>query len=270
MRAVVVTSLDNPSVKFARSLHDRRARQRERAFLVEGPRTIADAVGAGIAPTLLLLDAQRAHDPHWQEVAERARQRGARVLLVTERVLRHVCDTVTPQGMVAVFPIPRSDRPAPGQEPALFLVLDGLQDPGNVGTLLRSALGAGAHAVYLTPGTADPFSPKVVRAAAGSHFRLPILRLDDTHWDEELDRCSQRLAAVPSGGVPYDQVDWTRPSTLMVGSEARGLLDHVRARATGAVTIPLHGGLESLNAAVAGSVLLFEAARQRREARRSG
>lgn len=258
-----ITSLSNPWVKYARSLHNRRARYRERAFLVEGPRIIADALAAGVTPTLLFIAPERAgHE--YDELADVARTRNARVLLVSERVFDQITDTVTPQGIAAIFPFPDLAPALRPGEPPLLLLVDGIQDPGNLGTLLRSALGAGAHAVYLAPGTTDVFAPKVVRAAAGSHFRLPIRRLQWNALDELLASCTQRLGADPHAGLPYDEADWTEPSALLIGGEAHGLSQAARAMVTEYVTIPLHGRLESLNAGVAGSVILFEAARQRR------
>ncbi len=267
MTKSVITSLSNPWVKYARSLHHRRVRYRERAFLVESPRIIAEALAAGFTPTLLLIAPARAgHE--YDQLIDVARARNTRVLAVSEQVLDRVTDTVTPRGLLAIFPFPDVTPVLRPRESPLILLLDGIQDPGNLGTLLRSALGAGAHAVYLAPGTTDPYAPKVVRAAAGSHFRLPIQSLAWDSPESLLANCSQRLAAEPHAGQPYDQVDWTRPSALLIGSEAHGLSSSARTMATGSVRIPLQGGLESLNAAVAGSVILFEAARQRRAASR--
>ncbi len=267
MSSSLITSLSNPWVKYARSLHQRRARYRERAFLVEGPRIIADALDAGATPRAMFIAPTRARD-QFDDVIETARSRSARVLLVAEHVFDQLTDTITPQGIAAVFPFPDLPVVVPDGEPPLLLLVDRLQDPGNLGTLLRSALGAGAHAVYLSPGTTDPFAPKVVRAAAGSHFKLPIKWV---RWDapeELLMRCSQRLAATPRARRQYDEVDWTSSATVLIGSEAHGLSDAAMAIATDQIAIPLRGGLESLNAAVAGSIILFEAARQRRAAGR--
>jgi TrmH family RNA methyltransferase len=261
----IVTSLHHPWVKYARSLYHRRVRYRERAFLVEGPRVIADALRGGTVPIALFVTAERS-DPDFDELVDLARSQNARVFSVSERVLAHLSETVTPQGVLAVFRFPDLPVIVPPGEAPLVLLIDRVQDPGNLGTLLRSACGAGAHAVYVSPGTSDPFAPKVVRAAAGSHFSLPIRTVEWDRGDEFLQRCVQRLAASPRATRPYDEVDWTRASAVLIGSEAHGLSAAAMAFATEEIVVPLRGGVESLNAAVAGSIILFEAARQRRQA----
>jgi len=262
----LVTSRRHPLVAYARSLRERRMRERERAFLVEGPRTIADAIAAGFWPKLLYFSPHRAGAEE-QQIVEEARKRGISIVAVSDEILQYVADTVTPQAVIAVFPFPSLEIRIPEREALLLLVVDRLQDPGNLGTLLRSALGAGAHAAFLTPGTVDPFNAKVVRAAAGSHFRLPIEELagDKEAW---IHRVEQLVVGDPRASLAYDELDWTRASALVIGSEAHGVSPQLRQLATHHVAIPLRGGLESLNAAVAGSVMLFEAARQRRMATR--
>jgi TrmH family RNA methyltransferase len=134
-----------------------------------------------------------------------------------------------------------------------------------MGTLLRTALGAGATAVYTTPATVDLYNPKVVRAAMGAHFRLAVRA--NVGWDaldELLEGCDAVWGADADGELNYSEVDWTLPAALIVGSEDRGISSEGRERCTDTVAIPLAGGLESLNAAVAAAVMLFEAARQRR------
>lgn len=258
-----ITSPANPVVRYARSLLRPRVRDRERAFLVEGPRIIQDALTAGIVPRVLFYVPDQLN-PAELSLTNEAAHRGARVVAVTSPILALITDTVTPQGMVAIFRLPDLPLAIPKDQAPFFLVLDRIQDPGNVGTILRTALGAGVHAVFLTEGTADPFAPKVVRAAAGAHFRLPILPLDPAHPDPRILRCAQRLAAEVKSSHYYDAIDWTRDTVLVLGSEAHGISSALRPLLTGSVAIPLAGGLESLNVAIAGAILLFEAARQRR------
>jgi TrmH family RNA methyltransferase len=181
--------------------------------------------------------------------------------LASEHALKAAADTVTPQGIVAVIPVPAA--PAEIGPLPLVLVLDGLQDPGNLGTILRSAWAAGAGAVVTTPGTADPYSPKVVRAGMGAHFHLALL--PEQPWPQiaRLVAGRQVLLAEARGGTPYDQVAWSQPTALIIGSEAHGSGPEARALATATVSIPLAEGVDSLNAAVAASILLFEARRQR-------
>jgi TrmH family RNA methyltransferase len=184
------------------------------------------------------------------------------VVSVTEEVMLHMADTETPQGVLAVATFPQIEP----KESGLAMVLDGVRDPGNLGTILRTAEAAGVGQVVTLRGTVDLFSPKVVRGAMGAHFRLPIRA--DCMWEEmeTLLEGKRVLLADASGGTPYDQVDWTAPTTLIVGGEAHGAGRKARALGDERVTILIEGDAESLNVAVATGILLFEAARQRRAA----
>jgi TrmH family RNA methyltransferase len=167
--------------------------------------------------------------------------------------------TESPQGLVAVMPIPEIPPPA---ELSLVVVVDKLADPGNLGTLLRTALAAGVEAVFLSPGTVDAYNPKVVRSGMGAHFRLPLLSGSP---EDVLPRLSgvPIWLAEPCAGLPYDRLDARRPLALVIGGEARGPSDVWRSKATGTVSIPMAASSESLNAAVAAAVILFEIRRQR-------
>lgn len=265
-----VTSLDNPTVKAVRALSKRRERQREQAFVVEGPRLLADALAGGAVPRAVLIarelfgegEGQDRLLVHLGELREGA-GRHMRVLEVTPQVLRSVSETESPQGIVAVFSLPERREPPAG--PPLIVVADGVRDPGNLGAMLRSALGAGATAFYTTPATVDLYNPKVVRAAVGAHFRLALR--SNVGWevlDEALDACEGVWGAEADGDTVYSDAGWSVPSAVIIGNEDRGITPEGRARCTGTVAIPLGGGLESLNAAIAAAVVLFEAARQRR------
>lgn len=147
-------------------------------------------------------------------------------------------------------------------------MLDGIQDPGNVGTLLRSAEAAGVGLVLCGPGSADAYSPKVLRAAMGAHFNLPLRA--DLDWDEigaELAASAPIYAAAAGASMPYYAADWKQPAALIIGSEARGVGPEGLALATHQISIPMAGRAESLNAGVAGSIILFEALRQRTRGR---
>jgi RNA methyltransferase, TrmH family len=188
------------------------------------------------------------------------REQGIPVFTITPEVLAAVTETVTPQGIVAVVHIPQLTPPDP---PGLVLVLDQVREPGNAGTLLRSAAAAGVDLVLFAPETVDPYNDKVLRAAMGAHFRLPIQIYQQ--WQEIITTLDRRAcyAADAAGEVAYDQVDWTEPAAIIIGGEASGPSAEAQQLAT-RVAIPMHRQTESLNAAVAGSVILFEAARQRR------
>jgi TrmH family RNA methyltransferase len=177
---------------------------------------------------------------------------------VSETVIAACSDTQTPQGVLAVVPFV-SLEPRPG----LLLILDGIRDPGNLGTILRSAESAGVGQVLLAPGTVDPYNPKVVRGAMGAHLRLPVHSQD---WPTIGKRAGDRAVwlADAASETAYHEVDWTRPCALIVGGEAFGTGQEATELATGRVSIPMTGGTESLNAAMAATIILFEAARQRR------
>lgn len=255
----VISSSANPAIASVRSLTRRDTRAAERAFVVEGLRAVRDGLLAGGRPRLLLLrqDARAEHllDELGVSPDDPALRR------VEPRLFDRLSEVQAPQGVLAIFPWP--DIPVPASATPLVLVLDRLRDPGNLGTLLRSAAGAGVSAVYLTPESVDPWNPKVVRAGMGAHFRLPLLAFD-TAAAAVLRGLPLRVAAAADAPAPYDAVDWTQPAALIIGGEAEGISPHLTAWASETVAIPMAGQVESLNAAVAGSVLLFEAARQRR------
>jgi TrmH family RNA methyltransferase len=190
----------------------------------------------------------------------RQRKGGSPAFAVSERVMKAMADTVSPQGVLAVVPFVEL---APLPSPSLGLVVDRLRDPGNLGAILRSANAAGVGQVILAPKTVDPYNPKVVRGAMGAHFRLPIVALS---WPEIAEALAgvQVLLADARAEQAYDEVDWIWPSALIIGGEAHGASQEARELAADTIAIPMHGGVESLNAAVAASVILFEAARQRR------
>jgi len=185
---------------------------------------------------------------------------GAQVDETTEKVLASASDTQTPQGILAVVEQRQLELP---HELDFILVADGLRDPGNLGTLLRTASAAGVQAVFLPPGSVDPFSPKVVRAAMGAHFRLPLRSLE---WDALRQLIPQEVRiflADAAGGEPYTRMDFKVPLAIIVGGEAEGAGARAASLAQCRVHIPMAGEVESLNAAVAAAVLLFEVRRQR-------
>jgi TrmH family RNA methyltransferase len=257
----VISSTANPHVKHIRSLAaDRRERRRERMFVLEGVRLVADALASGAELELVLYTPERLDttDAGRQLMAALAELRQAHP--ATAQVVTAAADTMHPQGVVALarWPVVEAGRVG------LLLVLDAIQDPGNLGTLLRSAEAVGAAAVLCGPGSTDCYAPKVVRAAMGAHFRLALEQ--DLAWealDERLALVDHVYAADADASMPYYAADWRQPCALVVGNEAGGLSAAALARATKLVSIPMRGGTESLNAAVAGSVILFEALRQR-------
>jgi len=259
----MITSAQNPKVKQIRALlADRRDRQKEGLYVAEGVRVIEEMTACGLRPELVLFSS---------ELSERGKallkifdSQRVSVEEVQPQILSSLSATETSQGILAVLPIPAGSLTPVWN---LLLVLDQLRDPGNLGTILRTAAASAVQAVVLTPASIDPFSPKVVRAAMGAHFQLPILTLD---WKNITMACRNRsdgpaaiLVADSAGGKPCWDTDLRQPLALVIGSEADGPQQAAFDAAHSLLHIPMPGKAESLNAAVAASILLYEIVRQR-------
>lgn len=256
----MITSTHNPKVQYVRALQSRsRSRREERAFVVEGVRLAEEALAAGWEAQLLLhtKDLNR----RGLEIVDRFSAQGAEVELVSPDVLRSASDTVTPQGILIVLSI--FTLPYPHTLNFVF-VPDGVRDPGNLGTMLRTAAAAGVGAIFIPPGVVDLFAPKVVRAAMGAHFRVPVYPLpwEEIHGHLNAHTLRVYLAAAGAGEV-YTQADLRSPLALIIGGEADGAGQEARQLASGYLHIPMSGNVESLNAAIAAAILMFEVARQR-------
>ncbi len=259
---IEITSPANPQIKLAAKLRRRRHRQAHRLCLLEGTRLVQDALSIGAAFHTCFITAAAA-DAQPDLVAQI--QRACPLHLVPVDLLDKISETVSPQTIVAVTPIPELPSPSPAD---FSLVLDGVQDPGNAGTLLRTAAAAGVDQVLFAPGCVDPFNGKVLRAAMGAHFRVPIRILP--HWEAvraALPTGQSLYLASAQGSILYDEVDWRNPSALVLGSEAHGASSQLQEKAV-AIAIPMAAATESLNVAAAGAVILYEAARQRRKPKR--
>ncbi|MBI3244477.1 MAG: RNA methyltransferase [Chloroflexi bacterium] len=264
----MLTSLANDRVKLVRALQSqRKAREKEGQFVVEGARLVEEALRAN-APVDFALHTNDLDD-RARAVLGQLRRRGATLVEVSPEVIKACSDTEHPQSVLAVLPITNNQLLKAGNW--LLVICDRLSDPGNLGTLLRSAAAAGVDAALLAPGTVDAFNPKVVRAGMGAHFRLPIESLTWDKIGEKVKGLQVRMAEARSpisnlkSQISYDQADWTQPSAFIISSEADGPSEAARACAAESVFIPMPGETESLNAAVAGSVILFEAVRQRND-----
>jgi TrmH family RNA methyltransferase len=251
-------SARNPRVAQLRQLvSSRRERRQQRRYVIEGPRLLGEALDARVS----LVEAFAAPDAD-RELRRRLDRAGVVVHPVASGVLDRVGDVQTSQGWLGVAEITGHIADPPQGVSPLVLVLVGISDPGNVGTLLRAADAAGANAVVVSPQTADPFSPKVVRASAGSLFRVPLV---ESAAPLEVARGwgLATVGCVVRGGDHLYQVDLDLPVAVVLGSEAHGLAPDVEGRLDRRVTIPMPGRAESLNVAMAGTVVIFEALRQR-------
>ncbi|HWS84245.1 MAG TPA: RNA methyltransferase [Ktedonobacteraceae bacterium] len=273
----LITSPSNPRIVKVRALHTTCGRKKNSLFLMEGPNLLEALLAAQIVP----------HEIYYQPELLRRTARGASLLdhllqmptrsdehliEVSERVIESISETQTSQGIVCVLPLNALDhmqiqaRRMQAYRPAL-LILDALTDPGNMGTILRTALAADVERVLLTPDCVDYYSPKVLRAAAGAH--LMLLVETDLSWAAIGKRvavhCGQLphvLLAEASSPTRYYDLDLTQPFALIIGNEAHGPSQSAHALATHSISIPLAYGVESLNAAMATGIILYEAVRQ--------
>ncbi|MCO5222330.1 MAG: RNA methyltransferase [Thermomicrobiales bacterium] len=259
----IIRSRQNPIYKQIRSLLRRDRRHQERAFLVEGPRFIADALAAGTQAECIVIAESTAGAPtSWPRPLDTP------IRVLSDELFDTISDTVTSQGAIAAFRFP--DLTVDPSTVPLIVVADGIQDPGNLGTLIRSAAGAGGTQVLTLPGTVDPWSPKVVRSAAGAHFIVPIAAAPPEPLETAIPLGARVIGTDARAELSYDDIDLTDSCAIIIGAEGHGLSKSSDDAITDRVSIPLASGLESLNAGVAGSILLFEAARQRRIHSRTG
>ncbi len=264
MRHPAITSASNPRIREAIAVRDRKRGTGRASFLIESPHLIEAALEAGngieqvfVTPSFM----DRQEHRHFLKRLPKT----AEVFVVTDGVLSRIADTEAPQGIVAVAVYRAFALDAiPTGASLLLTILDGVQDPGNVGTAIRSADAAGADAVILLPGTCDPLSPKAIRATAGSIFHIPIVFSEPgpvLRWLRE----HMVIILVADTRAPKSlyQSDLTGPVAFVLGNEARGAGMSIREQADLLVRIPILGKAESLNVGVAAALCLYEAVRQR-------
>ena len=255
----MITSSQNPKLKLVRALLGRPKERREaNAFVVEGIRLIEEAVTAGWKFQFALYSDglnERGQDLLKVLIAHRID-----VEEVAGDLLQKVSDTETPQGILAVLEFTNLKIPV---SPNFILIPDQVRDPGNLGTLIRTAAAAGVQALFLPDETTDAFAPKVVRSGMGAHFRLPIHVLT---WDQIRENTKDmEVYLADMEGISFWETDLRKPLALIVGGEADGASEEARKLATQKISIPMAGNVESLNAGVAGSVVMFEVVRQRKQ-----
>ncbi len=270
--AELITSRRNPLVKRLRELHAAKGRREQGLVLLEGTHLVQEVIRLQLVTSKLKLSHLLATEAwiwsHGDLVA--ALSPAVTIQPVGQEVLEAVATTAHPDGVVLTLATAALQAPPEGQE--FVLVLDTLQDPGNLGTLMRTALAAGVDGLWLAEG-ADPFQPKVLRASAGAALALSIERMDRSGLVQRLITAAARglqlVAAVPpladrdgEQPVPYWQLDWTKPTALLLGQEGAGLAPELQALASHRITIPHSAAVESLNVAVSAAPLLLERRRQ--------
>lgn len=256
----VITSTDNPLVRDIQRLQTKASLREQRGvFVVEGQKQVAEALTEGM--TLRLLVVTSAWRLKAADLLAPAMQRQISIQEVSESVFKKLSDTQTPQGVLAVI-----ERPSVSEEilkeGSLFLLLECIQDPGNLGTIIRSAEGAGVDAVLLSAGCADVYAPKTVRSTMGSLYRVPILTGVD--MAESIRTLQQRgvqvcAAALTPQALPFTDLSYQKPTAFVIGNEANGLREQTIAQADTAVILPMAGKLESFNAGIAATLLAYHA-----------
>lgn len=256
-----ITGFSNPLVKFLRSLRDKKHRKREGRFLAEGLRLLTDARLAGVLPEMLVMARGREGHPLLAELEAAVAAAGGETVEMDEAVLAKVTGKDNPQAVAGVFAefdtsIVRLDRNAS----PIWLVAQAMRDPGNLGTMLRTGDAVGAGGLILIDDCADPFSVEAVRASMGAIFTQKVARAS---WSEFIDWLrqgeGQLVAASLRDATPYRNAAYRAPCFLMVGNESQGLPEHCEEACDLRVTIPMLGRADSLNAAIAGAVLAYEA-----------
>ena len=260
----MITSLTNPVVKDLRALHMKKEREESGLFLAEGLKLVTDALEVGW-PIRTLVHATRVKDqPLVARAIEAAKRAGARVLEVSDDVLVKICRRDNPQMVVAAFAQKLGRLADIPETTGVWVALEGIKDPGNLGTIVRTVDSVGASGVILLGQTTDPFALEAVRATMGSLFHVPLIAA-------ELDEfvAWKRARKIPvwgthlKGAVDYRTVEWPQTCVVMMGNEQSGLPDAHVAACDGIVKIPMAGKADSLNLAVATAVMLYEVRRSR-------
>lgn len=261
----MITSESNGQMKEAVRLQkSARERRKKKLFVTEGTKMVREAFREGKLERIYFShEYWEAAGEGWQEITGQVSSE-----VVAESVFRHIADTVTPQGVMGLVRLPEySLEEILGDARHSYILLDDIRDPGNLGTIMRTAEGAGMSGVIMSRRTVDLFNPKVVRATMGAIFRVPF------YYEENLCALIQQMksrdiavyGAVPGESVLYDEPDYTPGAGIVIGNEANGISGEVIQELSAGIRIPMEGGLESLNASVAAGVLMYEMARQRRK-----
>lgn len=268
----VISSEKNPAVQYCLKLLRGRVPPEERKLFLEGPHLVEECAGAGVfiqtffyAPGVLPGDLLQR--------LLRSMPLQTRKIAITASLLRKITLTETPQGVVAVAAYPEPDPEPLIARPDLFaLIADRIQDPGNLGAMIRTAAAAGMHAVFCTPGTVDFLNPKVVRSTAGAIFHTDVLAVKDPlQLLEKLkNRQVQLTGADPGAGLSYEEACYGKAAAIIIGNESSGISPELLKETDLRVKIPLKDGIDSLNASTAAAIIIYEARRKRSQLRSNG
>jgi TrmH family RNA methyltransferase len=259
----VITSTSNNKVKRLVALKSKsKARREEGVFIVEGDKMFQEAPRNWVKEVYV--------SESYLNKCGNSDYKDYQYEVLTDEVFKKVSDTQTPQGILSVLSMPHYNLNDylrdNGKSKGLFVLLEDLQDPGNLGTIFRTGEGAGVSGIIMTKNTADIFNPKVIRSTMGSIYRVPFFTVDSLEDTINLlkENNISVYAAHLDNSVNYDEANYLNPTAFLIGNEAKGLKRQTADLATAYIKIPMEGRVESLNAAVAASILMYEASRQRR------
>ncbi len=264
----MITSAQNKVLKEIKALSRKKDRVKSGRFVAEGLRFVISAVEVGAEiDAIVYSDAIYRTDDGSEFIKSLLNQEKYKVLEVEEKLFNELSDTHSPQGILAVVKQPEVNWDKIIKANGFVMILDRLQDPGNLGTIIRTADAAGADGVVLLKGTVDAYNPKVLRSTMGSVFEMPVL--EGVSWEEVKDKLKTNgftiAATALEDSVEYDSMDYTTSTALVIGNEANGISPEVLSESDVKVKIPIVGSAESLNAGVAAAVVMYEVLRQRRK-----
>lgn len=264
---LIISSRQNNLVKYVRSLRDKRTREQEGHFVIEGLNFVSEALTSGIIPEKLIISERVDSNLRLADIIKRV-DRPDSISRVSDSVMEYMSETETPQGIMALLKIVEVPLMSlPIRDKSLYIVMDGIQDPGNVGTVIRTADAFGVSGVILTQGCADLYNAKTLRSTMGSVFHLPVLR--DVTADELVDFLKSRsvytaVTCLEEEALSIEDSELMFPLALVLGSETRGVSSELRQAADYLIKVPMAGAAESLNVSVAAGIMVYETSKRLR------
>lgn len=263
LQMIYITSLSNTAVKEAKLLKNRKYREEKQLYFIEGARFVEEAFEAGAQIEAIFVSEEFRHmDDNLPNMLEKS---SCNKYTVSEKIFREISDTETPQGILAIIKMQKRELSVAQTGGGLFIILDSVRDPGNMGTIIRTADAAGFSGVIVCKGSVDVYNPKVLRSTMGSVFHIPVytgLETVDVIRLLKADGISVYASHLKGEASIYN-VDLSANAALVIGSEAEGISNETAGEADRLVRIPMPGNAESLNASVAAAVMIFESVRQR-------
>ncbi|WP_425448189.1 23S rRNA (guanosine(2251)-2'-O)-methyltransferase RlmB [Dethiothermospora halolimnae] len=261
-----ITSSSNKTIKLVKSLHRKRNRWKEEKYFIEGVRAVEETLDKGKNIDFIIFSDGLCEVNGGEDLLTRMEKKGHTIYHTTDKILGEISDTQKPQGIICVLNMENRSLDSVLKKKDNFLILlDNLQDPGNLGTIIRTADAMGANGVVVTKGCVDIYNPKVIRSTMGSVFHVPIIMADSIDYVINVLR-NNNITIIAAGlettRFCYDE-DFSKDFALIIGNEASGITDNVMKMCDSVVKIPMSGDAESLNAAIASAIIMYEANRQR-------